>query len=90
MTKLIERSAGGKASIEAFFTSKGDEIYAILPHWSAHNLVVKDMNAAKSVILLGSSTPLKTKNAKTGLSIELPDLPEDLRQQPAWVLKISK
>ena len=90
VTKLIERSAGGKASIEAFFTSKGDEIYAILPHWSGHNLVVKDMNAAKSVILLGSSTPLKAKNAKTGLSIELPDLPEDLRQQPAWVLKISK
>ena len=90
VTKLIERSAGGKASIEAFFTSKGDEIYAILPHWSAHNLVVKDMNAAKSVILLGSSTPLKSKSSKTGLSIELPDLPEDLRQQPAWVLKISK
>ena len=47
-------------------------------------------DTAKSVTLLGSSTPLKAKNSKTGLSIELPDLPEDLRQQPAWVLKISQ
>src|SRR2546430_10806689 len=90
VTKVIEKSADGKASIEAFFTSKGDEIYAILPQWSGLNLVIKDLSAAKSVVLLGSSTPLKTKNAKTGLSIELPDLPEDLHQQPAWVLKISK
>ena len=90
VTKLIEKSADGKASIEAFFTSKGDEVYAILPHWSGRNLVIKNLSAAKSVILLGASTPLKSKNSKTGLSIELPDLPEDLRQQPAWVLKISR
>ena len=90
VTKLIERSTDGKASIEAFFTSKGDEIYAILPHWSGHTLVIKDLSGAKSVVLLGSSTPLKSKSSKTGLSIELPALPEDLRQQPAWVLKISK
>jgi alpha-L-fucosidase len=88
--KLIEKSADGKASIEAFFTSKGNEVYAILPHWSGHSFVIKDLSAAKSVILLGSSTPLKAKNSKAGLSIELPDLPEDLRQQPAWVLKISQ
>ena len=90
VTKLIERWANGKASIEAFFTSKGDQVYAILPHWSGHNLVIKNLSAAKSVTLLGSSTPLKIKNSKTGLSIELPDLPENLRQQPAWVLKISQ
>jgi len=90
VTKLIEESAAGKASIEAFFTSKDNEVYAILPRWSGRNLVIKDLSAAKSVMLLGSSTPLKAKNSKTGLSIELPDLPEDLRQQPAWVLKISQ
>src|SRR6266849_6408980 len=90
VTKLIEESPDGKASIEAFFTSKDNEVYAILPRWSGHNLVIKDLSAAKSVTLLGSSTPLKAKHSKTGLSIELPDLPEDLRQQPAWVLKISQ
>lgn len=30
------------------------------------------------------------KNPKAGLLIELLDLPEDLRRQPAWVLKISQ
>jgi len=88
--KLIERPADGKASIEAFFTSKVNDVYAILPSWSGHSLVIKAVSAAKSVKLLGSSTPLKFKTSKAGLSIELPDLPEDLRLQPAWVLKISQ
>ena len=90
VTKLIENSADGKASIAAFFTSKGNDVYAILPHWSGHGLVIKDVSAAKSVKLLGSSTPLKFSNSKAGLSVELPDLPQDLRQQAAWVLKISQ
>jgi alpha-L-fucosidase len=90
VTKLIEKSADGKAFIEAFFTSKGNDVYAILPQWSYHGLVIKDVSAAKSIKLLGSSTPLKFKNSKAGLSIELQDLPEDLRRQPAWVLKISQ
>jgi alpha-L-fucosidase len=90
VTKIIENSADGKASIAAFFTSKGNDIYAILPHWSGHGLVIKDVSAAKSIKLLGSSTPLKFSNSKAGLSVELPDLPQDLRQQPAWVLKISQ
>src|SRR5205823_13905155 len=85
VTKLIEKSADGKASIEAFFTRKGNDVYAILPRWSDDALVIKDVSAAKSVKLLGSSTPLKFKNSKAGLSIGLPALPEDLRRQPAWV-----
>jgi alpha-L-fucosidase len=90
VTKLIEKSADGKASIEAFFTTKGNDVYAILPRWSGHRLVIKDVSAAKSVSLLGSDGRLKFKASKAGLSIEPPDLPEDLRRQPAWVLKISQ
>lgn len=88
--KLIESPSGAKASIEAFFTAKGDKVYAILPRWSGHTLVLKDLSAAKSVGLLGSSVRLKFKNSKAGLEIELPDLPENLRAQPAWVLKIAQ
>ena len=90
VTKLIEKSDNGKASIEAFFTSKGNDVYAILPNWSGHRLVFKDVGTANSVILLGSSTPLKFKSSKPGLSIELPDLPEGSRQRLGWVLKISQ
>jgi alpha-L-fucosidase len=90
VTKLIESPSGAKASIEAFFTAKDDKVYAILPRWSGHTLVLKDLSAAKSVGLLGSSVQLKFKNSKAGLEIELPDLPENLRAQPAWVLKIAQ
>jgi alpha-L-fucosidase len=90
VTKLIEKSSAAKASIEAFFTSKGGDVYAILPQWSGHSLLIKDMSSAKSVELLGSSTPLKFKGSSGRLSIQLPELPEDLRQQPAWVLRISR
>lgn len=88
--KLIESPSGAKASIGAFFTAKGDKVYAILPRWSGHTLVLKDLSAAKSVGLLGSSVQLKFKNSKAGLEIELPDLPENLRAHPAWVLKIAQ
>jgi hypothetical protein len=42
------------------------------------------------VSLLGSPVQLKFKNSKAGLEIELPDLPENLRTQPAWVLKVAE
>ena len=89
VNKLTEKPEPGKAGIEAFFTTKGSELYAILPHWSGRELLLKDVTGAKAVTLLGSTTPLKFKQAKSGVSVALPDLPEDLRAQPAWVLKIS-
>jgi len=90
VTKLIEESSDGKASIETFFTAKGSDVYAILPHWSRRTLVLKDLRHAKAVTLLGSSTPLKFRSSKGGLKIDLPDLSENLRAQPAWVLKITQ
>jgi alpha-L-fucosidase len=90
VTKLIEPSSGEKASIETFFTAKGSNVYAILPHWSRRTLVLKDLKQAKAVTLLGSSAPLKFRSSKGGLEIDLPDLSENLRAQPAWVLKIAQ
>ena len=90
VTRLIEKPTAARASIAAFFTAKGDTIYAILPRWSGHNLLIKDVDTASSVGLLGSSSQLKFRPSKAGLSIELPDLPEELRAQPAWVLKITR
>ena len=93
VTKLTMKPEPGKASIEAFFTSKGDAVYAILPRWPSgdranHTLIVKDLHDAKSVRLLGSSASIQLNSTIEGTEIMLPDLPEDLRQQPAWVLQI--
>jgi alpha-L-fucosidase len=90
VTKLIEKPVDGKAAIESFFTAKGNDVYAILPRWSGRSVMIKDLSSAKSVHLLGSTEPLKFKASKTGLSIDLVELPEELRSQPAWVLKISQ
>ena len=90
VTKLIEKPSGGKASIETFFTAKGSNVYAILPHWSRRSLLLKDLKHAKAVTLLGSSTPLTFRSSKGGLKIDLPELSENLRAQPAWVLKIAQ
>ena len=78
------------AAVEAFFTSKGNNLYAILPHWPSHNFEVKEVTGVKSVQLLGSAAPLKFKSVNGGVAIALPDLPEDLMPQPAWVLKLSR
>jgi alpha-L-fucosidase len=90
VSKLASKPEPGKAGIEAFFTTKGNDLFAILPRWSSGPLTLNDVEGAKSVTLLGDSTVLKFKNSGKALSIQLPDLPEDLRQQPAWVLKISR
>jgi len=90
VSKLGEKPDLGKASIEAFFTTKGSDLFAILPRWSGRSFELKDVTGVKSVMLLGSATPLKFKTMGSGVTIELPDLAEDLRQQPAWVLKVSR
>jgi hypothetical protein len=53
-------------------------------------VLLKDLNQVQSVHLLGSDTPLKFKLSKAGALVDLPELPETLRQQPAWVLRLSR
>ena len=93
VSKLAEKPAPGKASIEAFFTAKGKDLFAILPRWPGRQFTLKDQGAldVKSVALLGGP-PKSLKFAKAGSSItvELPDLPEELLGQPAWVLRLSR
>jgi alpha-L-fucosidase len=90
VTKLTARPEPGKAGIEAFFTAKGSNVYAILPRWPGRRFFVKDVSGVTSVTLLGSPSGLKSTAARGGVSVELPDLPEPLLQQAAWVLKVSQ
>ena len=90
VTKLIGMPSGGNASIEAFFTAKDKNVYVILPHWPAHSLIIKDLNAAQSVTLLGLPGQVRFRSSKAGLSIDMPELPDALLAQPGWVLKIAQ
>jgi alpha-L-fucosidase len=91
VAKLTEPPAGGKASIDAFFTSKGNSVYAILPCWPGRQFTVKDLDPGrvKSVTLLGANSALKFRKASGGLTIELPDVPPRLMGQPAWTVRIE-
>jgi alpha-L-fucosidase len=92
VTRLTQKPAAGKAGIEAFFTTKGNDLFAILPRWPGRHFTVKDFDGAKlkSVTLLGSAAALKFKAQGNTVSVEMPDVPEELMAQPAWVLKLSK
>jgi alpha-L-fucosidase len=90
VTQLVAKPETGKASIEAFFTAKNKDLFVILPRWPGRRFLLKDVAAVKSVSLLGSPGALRFAPVDGGVSIDLPDLPENLLQQPAWVLKISQ
>lgn len=92
VTRLTEKPAAGKAGIQAFFTTKGSDLYAILPRWPGSQFTLKDMDGAKlkSVTLLGATTALKFKSQGNTVTVDMPEVPEDLMGQPAWVLKLSR
>ena len=92
VSKLAEEPAGGKASIEAFFTAKGKDVYVILPRWPGRQFTVKDGGSlrVRAAALLGTSAAVRFRAAGGGLTLQLPELPEDLLGQPCWVLKLSQ
>jgi alpha-L-fucosidase len=91
VSRLVGPPAPGKAAIQAFFTKKGDTVYAVLPRWPGRHFVWKDAAALKprAVSLVGSPGTLRFAPSGTAIAIDLPDLPEELLGQPAWVLKLE-
>jgi len=67
-------------------------VYAILPRWPGRKrFEVRGVDGVKSVALLGgASGPVKFKSGKSGIEVDLPELPEELLAQPAWVLKLAR
>jgi alpha-L-fucosidase len=90
VTKLTMKALPGKASIEAFFTAKGSDVYAILPRWPGRTFRLQELSGVKSVSLLGSTEPVAFQISGNGIQVQLPDLPEALLRQPAWVLRVSR
>ena len=91
VTALVEKPAPGKAGIDAFFTAKGNDVYAILPRWPGKQLRLTEGGLKpKAITLLGATPPLKWKAAGATVVVDLPDLPDSLLGQPLWVLKISQ
>jgi alpha-L-fucosidase len=71
---LVERKSPDQAVLEAFFTTKGDTLYAILPRWPGREFVIHDV-AATQVEMLGHDGALKWERAGDGIRVVLPDAP---------------
>lgn len=89
VTKMVGKPEGGRASIEAFFTAKGSDVFAILPRWPGGKLHLKDMAGVRSVSLLGGGA-LRFQAERGGVTVELGVLPEELMAQPMWVLQVAR
>jgi alpha-L-fucosidase len=92
VSKLTEKPEQGKAAIEAFFTSKGSNLYAILPRWPGSQFTLKQIpvSGLKSLTLLGTDESLRWKANGGTVTVSLPQLPDRLMSQPAWVLKFTR
>ena len=89
VSKLASKPEPGKAGVEALFTAKGNDLFAILPRWPESSFLLKNIGSVKSATLLGDTRSLKFKASNHGTVVSLPNLPENLRRQPAWVLKVA-
>jgi alpha-L-fucosidase len=82
----------GRAVKQAFFTTKGDALYAILPAWPGKAFLLKDVSPDSDVVvtMLGREGTLPWKNTDQGMLIDLSDVKiRDLPCKHAWTLKIQ-
>ena len=47
--KLVDNPPSGNARVDAFFTAKGDALYAILPRWPARGITLTGVPASSDV-----------------------------------------
>jgi len=89
---IAGKPSEGRAVVEAFFTTKGDTLYAILPWWPSRPVVLKDVRPSEltAVTMLGLEKPLKWTLAEGGLTVEVPSLPADeLPCEHAYTIKLT-
>ncbi len=88
----ISRPKPGQAVIEAFFTAKGDNVYAIFPGWPGKQVVLKDiaLAAGGSARMLGGYGPVTVKTVGNDLELTLPEVPADAaRASYAYAVRLT-
>ena len=91
ISKLVDAPPAGSARVEAFFTAKGDTVYAVVPRWPAREIVLDDIEAPAGarITLLETGAQLSWHNQGKRLAIEAPDLRQlNVPFRQAYVLKI--
>ena len=90
--KLVDTPPAGYARVEAFFTTKKDAVYAILPHRPVGEVVLDDIetpSGVKVTLLEGGQELSSTRQGKQ-LRIRIPEtVSAKLPVRQAYVLKLA-
>lgn len=92
ISKLVDAPQAGYSHIEAFYTAKGDIVYAILPRWPEGEIVLRDVPVASDskITLLETQDELTWRRQNDGIVISAPlELRSKLPFRQAYVLRLS-
>ena len=92
ITKLVDTPPSGYARVEAFYTVKGDAVYAILPRRPVHEVVLDDIDAPSGVrvTLLEDGQVLESSRQGKQLRVRIPEaVSAGLPARQAYVLKLA-
>lgn len=90
--EMTKKPSGGRAVIEAFFTSKGNILYAITPRRPVGKFVLTDVKPSKktAVTILGLGKPLEFQTAGGNVAIEVPQLSiDEMPCRDAYVFRLT-
>jgi alpha-L-fucosidase len=92
ISKLVDEPPPGTSRVEAFFTSKNDTVYVIVPRWPGPEFVIHDATAASgakcSFLETGHELPLKTEGNNVTVNIA-GELRWQLPHREAYVIAIQ-
>jgi alpha-L-fucosidase len=92
ITNLVDQPPAGYARVDAFFTSKGNTVFAILPHWPVAPLQIQGWAVTErtKISLLESGETVQWERANNGFEVRLKREQQDpLKAHEAYVLKIE-
>jgi alpha-L-fucosidase len=90
VTDYVDQKKPGQAVIQAFFTKKGNDVYAIIPGWPGTEFTLKNATAGSDlqVQMLGRAGALKWSAAGGNIRVTMPEASSDAaKAQYAHVLR---
>jgi alpha-L-fucosidase len=92
ITRLVDNPPAGFATVEAFFTMKGDTVFAILPRWPNGQIELRNVAAPSGsrIELLETHDELQWHAQGNNLLVTLPgELRSRLPARQAYILKMT-